>query len=95
MSNSALVSYTKISPNSTNPRNHKIDKITIHHMAGNLSVETCEITNDNLLKVIPYGGCHHVKKLEQNDKSHENDEVSLEIGLASRQLQSFKLLFLS
>lgn len=41
MSNSKLVNYTKISPNSTNPRNHKIDKITIHHMAGNLSVETC------------------------------------------------------
>lgn len=41
MSNSKLVSYTAISPNSTNPRTHKIDKITIHHMAGNLSVETC------------------------------------------------------
>lgn len=41
MSNSSLVNYTKISPNSNNPRNHVIDKITIHHMAGNLSVETC------------------------------------------------------
>ena len=41
MSNSPLVDYTKISPNSTNPRNHKIDTITIHHMAGNLSVEGC------------------------------------------------------
>jgi hypothetical protein len=41
MSNSNLVDYTKISPNSSNPRKHKIDKITIHHMAGNLSVETC------------------------------------------------------
>lgn len=41
MSNSNLVSYTKISPNSTNPREHKIDKITIHHMAGNASVEKC------------------------------------------------------
>ena len=41
MSNSSLVKYTKISPNSTNPRNHKIDKITIHHMAGNCSIETC------------------------------------------------------
>lgn len=41
MSNSSLVSYTKISPNKTVPRNHKIDRITIHHMAGNLSVETC------------------------------------------------------
>ena len=39
MSNSPLVNYTKISPNSTNPRNHKIDTITIHHIAGNLTVE--------------------------------------------------------
>lgn len=41
MSNSPLVSYTKISPNKTSPRNHKIDTITIHCMAGNLSVESC------------------------------------------------------
>ena len=41
MSNSSLVSYTKLSPNSDHPRNHTIDKITIHHMAGDLSVETC------------------------------------------------------
>lgn len=41
MSNSSLVDYVKISPNKTSPRNHKIDTITIHHMAGNLSVEGC------------------------------------------------------
>lgn len=41
MSNSSLVSYTKLSPNCDHPRNHAIDKITIHHMAGDLSVETC------------------------------------------------------
>ena len=41
MSNSALVDYVKISPNRTSPRDHAIDRITIHHMAGNLSVETC------------------------------------------------------
>ena len=41
MSNSKLVNYTRISPNSNNPRNDKIRKITIHHMAGNLSVEAC------------------------------------------------------
>ena len=41
MSNSPLVDYTKISPNRTSPRNHAIDRITIHHMAGNLSVESC------------------------------------------------------
>ena len=41
MSNSPLVSYTNISPNKTSPRNHAIDTITIHCMAGNLSVESC------------------------------------------------------
>lgn len=41
MSNSSYVNYTKISPNRNSPRNHTIDKITIHHMAGNLTVETC------------------------------------------------------
>lgn len=41
MSNSSLVDYVKISPNKNSPRNHKIDTITIHHMAGNLSVEKC------------------------------------------------------
>lgn len=47
MSNSKLVAYTKISLNK-NPRKNstynptgKITKITIHHMAGNLSVESC------------------------------------------------------
>lgn len=39
MSNSPLVNHTRISPNSTNPRRGKIKKITIHHVAGNLSVE--------------------------------------------------------
>ncbi len=41
MSNSRLVNYTRLSPNHSGRRNHKIDTITIHHMAGNLSVETC------------------------------------------------------
>lgn len=40
MSDSPLIQYTRISPNSNNPRNHKIDKITIHHTAGVVSVET-------------------------------------------------------
>lgn len=40
MSNSSLVDYTKISPNRTKKRNHKIDTITIHCVVGQLSVET-------------------------------------------------------
>lgn len=39
MRNSSLVNYTKLSPNHSGARNHKIDKITIHHVAGNASVE--------------------------------------------------------
>lgn len=41
MSNSSLICYTKISPNSTNPRRNQIKKITIHHMAGNITIERC------------------------------------------------------
>lgn len=41
MSNSTLATYTRISPNKTSPRNHKIDTITIHCMACDLSVERC------------------------------------------------------
>lgn len=41
MSNSPLVNYTKISPNRTSPRNHKIDTVTIHCMACDISVERC------------------------------------------------------
>lgn len=40
MGNSPLVSYTRISPNKTTPRNHKIDTITIHCVVGKCSVET-------------------------------------------------------
>ena len=39
-SDSSLVSYTAISPNKS-MRTAKIDRITIHHMAGNLTVEQC------------------------------------------------------
>lgn len=39
MSNSSLVSYTKISPNKTSPRNHVIDTVTIHCVVGQCSVE--------------------------------------------------------
>lgn len=39
MSNSALVSFTKISPNKTSPRNHEIDTVTVHCYVGQVSVE--------------------------------------------------------
>ena len=39
MSKSKLVSYERISPNRTSPRNHKIDTISIHCYVGQASVE--------------------------------------------------------
>ena len=41
MSYSKYVNYINLSPNCNAPRNNSIRKITIHHMAGNLSVEQC------------------------------------------------------
>lgn len=41
MSNSKLVNYTKLSPHYTKMTNKVNKKITIHHMAGNLTVERC------------------------------------------------------
>ena len=41
MSNSSLICYTRLSPHCTKMTNKVNKKITIHHMAGNLSVETC------------------------------------------------------
>ena len=39
MSNSPLISYTKISPNRNSPRKRKIDTITIHCFVGQVTVE--------------------------------------------------------
>lgn len=41
MSNSPLVTYTRLSPNRTAPRQGKIKNIIIHHMAGCLTVQQC------------------------------------------------------
>lgn len=39
--NSSLATATILSPNNSGKRSEKISKITIHHMAGNLTVEQC------------------------------------------------------
>lgn len=41
MSNSKLVTVTRLSPNCSSPRANKIDSIVIHHMAGVLTAEQC------------------------------------------------------
>lgn len=39
LSNSSLITYTKISPNRTSPRNHKIDTVTIHCAVGQFTAK--------------------------------------------------------
>ena len=41
MSNSSLICFKEISPNKNAPRNHKIDTLSIHCMAGDMSIEAC------------------------------------------------------
>lgn len=39
MTKSSLTNYTRLSPNGYFPRSQKVSKITVHHVAGNLTVE--------------------------------------------------------
>lgn len=41
MSSSSLVTYKKLSPNHSGKRKYAVNRITIHHMAGALTVEQC------------------------------------------------------
>lgn len=55
MSNSSLVTCTKISPNKTSPRNHAIDTITIHCAVGQFTAK--ELINlSNFVKYDPIYG---------------------------------------
>ena len=55
MSNSSLVNHTNITNHCSSRNGTKIDKITIHHMAGNLSVETCGNVFQNRQASANYG----------------------------------------
>lgn len=55
MSNSPLVNYVKLSPNYDSRDGHKITDITIHHMAGNLTVEQCGAVFQNYGRSSNYG----------------------------------------
>lgn len=55
MSNSSLVNYVKLSPHYGSRNGSKITTITIHHMAGNLSVEVCGNVFQNCEASANYG----------------------------------------
>jgi hypothetical protein len=91
MSNSKYVEYTKISPNKTSPRKEPIKKITIHHMAGNLSVETCGNVFQNREASSNYGIDSNGRVgmyVEEKDRSwasssRENDHQAVTIEVAN------------
>lgn len=90
MSNSSLVNYTKISPYKNSPRNNKIKKITIHHMSGKLSVETCGNIFQNRKASSNYGIDSNGRVgmyVEEKDRawtssspSNDNQAVTIEVA---------------
>ena len=61
MSNSKLVTYTKLSPNCTKPRNHAIDTITIHCFVGQVTAEQgCNIKKFTNYNPISGASCNYV-----------------------------------
>ncbi len=93
MSNSELATYVKISPNRTSPRKHNIDTITIHCMAGNLSVETLgDLFASKSRKASSNYGIgtdgHIAQYVDEGDRSwcssnKENDERAVTIEVAN------------
>lgn len=95
MSNSSLVDYVKISPNKTSPRTNKIKKLTIHHMAGNLSVETCANVFSGTTRVSANYGIGTDGRVgmyvEEKDRawtsySTENDDQAITIEVANDEI---------
>lgn len=94
MSNSSLVNYTKITSNKTSPRKDKIRKITIHHMAGNLSVEECGEVFQNREASTNYGIGNDGRiglYVDEADRAWattngENDHQAINIELANDEI---------
>lgn len=91
MSHSSLVNYINLSPYCTKPRGGKIKKITIHHMAGNLSLESCGNVFQNSPASANYGVDSNGRVglyVEEEDRawtssSAENDNQAVTIEVAN------------
>lgn len=105
MSNSSLVSYTKISPNRTSPRNHRIDTVSIHCAVGQFTAK--EILNlRNFTTYNPRSGasCNYAighdgsigMGVEEKDRSwctssRSNDNRAITIEVASETKHPYKV----
>lgn len=93
MSNSKLVSYTKLSPNHSGKRTHSIDRITPHCVVGQLSCESicdCFISKDKQASCnygIGFDGRISLCVEEENrswcSSSNSNDQRAVTIECAS------------
>lgn len=101
MNNSNLISYTKISPNKTSPRNHVIDTITIHCVVGQVSVERIgEIFKNASRQASSNYGIGYDGKIgmyvEEKDRSwcsssRSNDNRAITIEVASDTSHPYKV----
>lgn len=105
MSNSSLVSYTKISPNRTSPRNHEIDTISIHCAVGQFTAKQL-LNLSHFVKYDPNKGssCNYAvgcdgsigMGVEEKDRSwctssKSNDHRAITIEVASDKEHPYKV----
>jgi predicted amino acid dehydrogenase len=93
MGNSTLVTYKKISPNRTSPRNHKIDTITIHCYVGQVTAkQACDYLASASAQasanyVVGYDGsiglCVEEKDRSWCSSNKANDHRAITIEVAS------------
>lgn len=105
MTNSSLVSYTKISPNRTSPRSHAIDTITIHCAVGQFTAKQL-LNLSRFVKYDPRKGasCNYAigydgsigLGVDEGDRSwcssnSENDNRAITIEVASDAIHPYKV----
>lgn len=105
MSNSSLVTYTRLSPNCNKPRNHAIDTITIHCTAGQGTAQSI-LGLSSFTKYDPVNGysCNYVVGkdgsiglcVEESNRSwcssnRENDHRAITIEVSSDSYRPYKV----
>lgn len=93
MALSKLCKIVRLSPNCSRPRNHAIDRLTYHHMAGRLTAESCLDLFANRGRqassnyVIGYdgtiGGCVDEGNRPWTSSSRENDNRAITFELSN------------
>ena len=100
MSNSPLATYRRITKNKNSPRNHKIDRITIHCMAGQMTGRACAdyfATTTRQVSsnyCVGYGGDIAIS-VDENDRSWcscsgSNDHRAITIEVATDSTYPYK-----